>query len=459
MAHDVFISYSRKDKDIADIICKAFDIAEINYWIDRKDIPIGAAFPAEIVKAITKCKIMVFISSKDSNVSEFTAKEINLASTKKKHIIPFRIDDQSYSEEIELFLFDKNWLDYYIEKELSIQKLIKGISQYLNKTEPAFKNKNNREEKTDKIYTPECILKIRSNIACEIWIDDEMITIADANKITRIPINKGTFLLEFISLENEQDKYICEYEITHTEKLLFIDLDRIAKEREEKIAYLEKLELEKFYKKDKYGFKNKATNKIIIQAKYENTSEVFSEGLVAVRLNNKWGFIDKTGKEIIPFKYDFALIFREGLADVKLNNKWGFIDKTDQLVIPFKYDYTHYFSEGLAKVRLNNKWGFINKIDQVVIPIKYDKIGYFGEGLVNVKLNDKWGYIDKIGKEIISFKYDSAIQFSDGKAKVKFNNEEFYINKSGNRIKLSIGEEIGSSLTKIAALLAQSLQL
>ena len=53
----------------------------------------------------------------------------------------------------------------------------------------------------------------------------------------------------------------------------------------------------------------------------------FSEGLAAVKLNGKYGFIDKTGKEIIPLKYDFANCFSEGLALVRLNNKWFYIDK------------------------------------------------------------------------------------------------------------------------------------
>ena len=30
--------------------------------------------------------------------------------------------------------------------------------------------------------------------------------------------------------------------------------------------------------------------------------------------------------------------FSKGLASVKLNGKWGFIDKTDKVVIPIKYD-------------------------------------------------------------------------------------------------------------------------
>jgi len=42
--------------------------------------------------------------------------------------------------------------------------------------------------------------------------------------------------------------------------------------------------------------------------------------------DGKWGFIDETGKLCIPFKYDIVYGFTEGLAAVWLNGKGGFID-------------------------------------------------------------------------------------------------------------------------------------
>ena len=42
-------------------------------------------------------------------------------------------------------------------------------------------------------------------------------------------------------------------------------------------------------------------------------------------LNGKCGAIDKSGNEVVPLKYDDIMGFREGLAAVKLNGKWGFI--------------------------------------------------------------------------------------------------------------------------------------
>jgi hypothetical protein len=34
----------------------------------------------------------------------------------------------------------------------------------------------------------------------------------------------------------------------------------------------------------------------------------------------KYGFIDKTGKQIIPRKYDFAMPFSEGLAPIRISD-------------------------------------------------------------------------------------------------------------------------------------------
>ena len=58
----------------------------------------------------------------------------------------------------------------------------------------------------------------------------------------------------------------------------------------------------------------------------------YYEGLAMVRLDKKYGFIDKTGKEVIPIKYDNAWGFSEGLANVRLNNKWFYINQKGECV-------------------------------------------------------------------------------------------------------------------------------
>src|SRR5207249_10656305 len=53
----------------------------------------------------------------------------------------------------------------------------------------------------------------------------------------------------------------------------------------------------------------------------------FYEGLAAVRLGQRWGFIDKNGDFVINPQYHEAGGFGNGLAPVKSADRWGFIDK------------------------------------------------------------------------------------------------------------------------------------
>lgn len=229
------------------------------------------------------------------------------------------------------------------------------------------------------------------------------------------------------------------------------------------------------YKNDngKYGYVGplNMNEKIVIPAKYDYVSMTFSEGLGHVRLNDKWGYIDKTGTEVIPCQYDGANDFSEGLAAVELNGKYGYIDKSGTLVIPYKYDLVSEFSDGLASVKLNEKWGFINKNatevapckyddyyptdlfsregfviiignkygatdknGKEVIPCKYDDITGFSQGLSAAKLNEKWGYIDANGKVVIPFKYDGAGGFFGELACVELGWEKFFIDKNDKKV-------------------------
>ena len=148
---------------------------------------------------------------------------------------------------------------------------------------------------------------------------------------------------------------------------------------------------------DRYNLLNKKSNTLLYRRWYNDIYN-FYEGFAGVELNGKYGFIDKTGREVIPCKYDYVWDFEEGLAGVELNGSWGVIDKTGREICPCKYDDVGDFNEGFARVILNNKYGFIDKSGREVIPCKYDYSLGFSEGLAQVELNGKQGYIDKSGK-------------------------------------------------------------
>ena len=148
ITYDVFISYSRKDSQIADEICHIFARNGISYWNDRGGITSGQAFHSEIVQAIKKSKITVFVSSANSNVSKFTIKEIVIAFNNEKHIIPFCIDKAPFADSIELYLCDLDRISYHLDKESSLQKLVDDVSRLLHKErhEKAKKEQIQREK-------------------------------------------------------------------------------------------------------------------------------------------------------------------------------------------------------------------------------------------------------------------------------------------------------------------------
>lgn len=181
-----------------------------------------------------------------------------------------------------------------------------------------------------------------------------------------------------------------------------------------------------------------------------------SKGLVAVKKNNKFGFVNLKNEIIIPFDYDWDTnctfpflfsfpIFKEGIVFLKKENKWGALDTNGKIVIPFIYesygfqdllDFTveEGFIENLINVKFNDKWGIIDSNGKILIPFKYDMCYHFFEDLAVVKLNNKYGVIDKNNRLIVSFIYDEISNFKGGLAKIKTNEKYGIIDSKGNLI-------------------------
>jgi uncharacterized caspase-like protein len=82
-------------------------------------------------------------------------------------------------------------------------------------------------------------------------------------------------------------------------------------------------------------------------------------GVAAVKdaATEKWGFVSNKGFVIDP-KFDYADRFqRNGLAAVEIGKKWGFIDITGQIVIQpkFEYLYSQFRDNGLLMAKIDGK--------------------------------------------------------------------------------------------------------
>lgn len=112
MAHDVFISYSSKDKNIADAVCAVLEKHRIRCWIAPRDTPAGD-FADAIIKAISAAKVMVVIFSAHANLSENVKSEVAHGVSKGLIIIPFRIQNVTPSGTLAFYLSTKHWLDAF----------------------------------------------------------------------------------------------------------------------------------------------------------------------------------------------------------------------------------------------------------------------------------------------------------------------------------------------------------
>ena len=107
--HDVFISYSSRNKGIADEICHALENNGIKCWIAPRNIHSGNPY-THIINAITNTKIVLWVFSTYSEQSNFCQKEIEIAINRKKPIISFHVDDTIPQWDIEPYSRIKHWI-------------------------------------------------------------------------------------------------------------------------------------------------------------------------------------------------------------------------------------------------------------------------------------------------------------------------------------------------------------
>lgn len=239
-----------------------------------------------------------------------------------------------------------------------------------------------------------------------------------------------------------------------------------------------------FEKDGKWGVVN-GKGEIILDPKYasiEIPGKLKNEDLIKVEdFNGKTGYIDFSGKEIIPLIYDRGTSFSEGYAfvcsegsypimvDIQGNGKelegimmvsrlseglavfqkarrYGFLDKNGAIEIAPQYLSAKGFRNGLAAVKCDNcntedlenstkgLWGFIDEKGDFKIEAQFEDAYFFDEnGRSIVKKNGEYFFIDISGKRIFERSFDQVFAFSDKKAKVKMGDKFGFIDLSGEQ--------------------------
>lgn len=238
----------------------------------------------------------------------------------------------------------------------------------------------------------------------------------------------------------------------------------------------------------RYGYIDKKGNNVT-EFIYDRT-ESFEDGVGRVRLDDKYGAVNETGKEIIPMKYAFLGEFRNGVAifneggvrewgDKVIGGKWGLINKKNTIVvaasynllerieddliiaqkeenwgvinasaktvIPFDYSLIEAYSTDYLRVNMGGElsemgsmyggeWGVLDKTGKVIIEIIYEELGTINDGLIAAYNGEGWGFIDENGNEIVPFKYTSVDPFENGYAIVNYDWMNGIINNQGKEV-------------------------
>jgi hypothetical protein len=187
-------------------------------------------------------------------------------------------------------------------------------------------------------------------------------------------------------------------------------------------------------KKDKKGVINEQLQ-IVMDTVFDEIT-FFEEKYFLVKQDNLFGLYALDGKKILnPL---FSRIHKpcEGLVKVILNEKTGFFDLNGNEIIKCKFDAPPFdlqdgFENGVARVFFRNKAGIINKEQKWIIPKDYEEIKVF-ENLFAVKKAGKWGLLDSKLKSVHPLVYDE-IKMVLNKLVARKNNQLWLINTSNIR--------------------------
>ncbi|HWJ28576.1 MAG TPA: WG repeat-containing protein, partial [Flavisolibacter sp.] len=189
------------------------------------------------------------------------------------------------------------------------------------------------------------------------------------------------------------------------------------------------------YKGGKVGYIN-ASGKEVIPAIYYSGG-AFSEGLAPVRSGGLYGYINEKGTMVIAPAFDYAGPFHEGFAIVHQEGIPHYITRDGKEPFRAPFMELNPFEDGMAKVVTStNKEGYINTSGQLVIDTAFKAIKPFSDGLAVVigvrdgeKVGDDYikelGVINRQGKFVVPYGvYDEIDDFENGYAHVGINEKK-----------------------------------
>lgn len=137
--YDVFISYSRHDYvdehenvilgNVITAIKEVLRHNDISYWMDEEGNLTGKKFAHIIASKIRESMVFLFVCSRNSVASRWVDRELSVADTLDKHIIPFICDDSYMDDKVIMFTSSLDRVEYFRNPQKEMEKLISTIKK------------------------------------------------------------------------------------------------------------------------------------------------------------------------------------------------------------------------------------------------------------------------------------------------------------------------------------------
>lgn len=195
----------------------------------------------------------------------------------------------------------------------------------------------------------------------------------------------------------------------------YYDFDIIGEYNKEYDEYKIKERYEKIdSSKPKYGIAK--DGKLLVQCEYEDGCMNFSDGVVALKKDGKWGYFDDNGNQIIDF------ICEPFTSKILYGGWWK---NTSNIT-----EYPFLSTNGYIPVKIDDQCGYYNTQGNEVIPCgTFEEVRPVHNGLAWVKKDGKWGVIKlkKIETETNTGDNNSYVNIKDYEGTYYPTNSEYHV--------------------------------
>jgi|GEM_PF-766939 len=130
--HPIFISHSSRDREAANRLVRDLERRGIPCWISSRDIRPGEDYQGAIVAALEAAPAMLLLFSTNANNSREILRELSLASTRRKPMIPVRLEDIVPSGAMEHQLTNAQFIDLFQNYNDAMERLCDALRRQMS---------------------------------------------------------------------------------------------------------------------------------------------------------------------------------------------------------------------------------------------------------------------------------------------------------------------------------------